>query len=117
MLKIRDNLKIYLYQFAIDMRKSINGLARIVAEDVSLKPEDGSLYVFWNKSFTKLKILFYDRNGFVLYYKSLTSKKFHILKRDTPYFELTFAQLDWLLAGLDAEIMQDFPEINYGYFY
>ena len=117
MLKIRENLKIFLSQTPVDMRKSINGLSILVLEDIKSQPRDGSLYVFWNRAMDKLKILFYDRNGFVLYYKILDKGKFCILKKiGFDSLELTIEQLDWLLAGLNLEIMQQFPEIKYRYF-
>lgn len=118
MLKIRDGLKIYLYQQAIDMRKQINGLSMLVVDKLQLNPGDGAVYIFWNNKSDRLKILFYDRNGFVLYYKVMDKNKFNIIKNHgLNYKELTAEQLDWLLAGLNIEIMQDFPEIKYRYFY
>ncbi len=118
MLKIRDGLKIYLYQLAIDIRKSINGLSALVVESLTLNPNDGSVYIFYNKAMDRFKILFYDRNGFVLYYKILDKKRFSVIKvQELLCRELTAEQLDWLLAGLDLEAMQQFPEIKYRYFF
>ena len=42
MLKIRDNLKIYLYSYPTDMRKSINGLAALVIDELELNPSNGA---------------------------------------------------------------------------
>ena len=118
MLKVRDGLKIYLYREPVDIRKSINSLSVLVVEFLKLSPNDGSVYIFYNKAIDRLKILFYDRNGFVLYYKILDKKKFNIIKtQELMYRELTAEQLDWLLAGLDLEAMQQFPEIKYRYFF
>lgn len=118
MLKVRENLKIFLSQESVDMRKSVNGLSILVLEALKLQPQDGSLYIFWNRCMNKLKILFYDRNGFVLYYKILDKGKFCILKKiGSSSLELTIEQLDWLIAGLNIEIIQKFPEIKYRYFY
>jgi len=116
MLKIRKNIKIYLYQKPIDMRKSINGLTILVNEILNLNPRNSSVYIFWNNKSDRLKILFYDRNGFVLYYKILDKKKFKIIKSNSLQ-ELTPEQLDWLLAGLDIEILMQFPEVKYTYFF
>ena len=118
MLKIREELKIYLYSYPTDMRKAINGLAALVMDELGFNPSNGAVYIFWNHKLDRVKILFYDRNGFVLYYKILTKKQFSIIRSQTSkYHELTIEQLDWLLAGLDVEILQDFPELNYSYFY
>lgn len=118
MLKLREELKIYFYTGYVDMRKSIVGLSAIVLNDLKLKPDDGSVYLFNNRNMDKLKIIFYDRNGFVLYYKVLNRKKFSAIKANgLTYQLLTTEQLDWLLAGLDLEVQMQFPEINYRYFY
>lgn len=118
MLKIRDGLKIYLYSMAVDMRKSINTLSVLVVDELEFTPNDGSVYIFRNKALDKIKILFYDRNGFVLYYKVLSKKKFSaIVAKSLKCCELSPEQLDWLMAGLDLECMQIFPEIKYRYFY
>lgn len=117
MLRIREGLKIYLCQAFIDMRRSISGLSTIVLESFKLDPKNGSVYIFYNKAMDKLKILFYDRNGFVLYYKILDKKRFSRVQADgLLYSELTAEELDWLLAGLDIECMHHFPEVKYRYF-
>ncbi len=118
MLNIREGLTLYFYNDYVDMRKSIAGLSAIVLNELQLKPDDGSVYIFNNRNRDKLKIIFYDRNGFVLYYKLLHRKKFSAIKSSgLRYQRLTAEQLDWLLAGLDLEIQVKFPEINYRYFY
>ena len=100
------------------MRKAMYSLSALVVSEIKLKPDDGSLYIFYNKALNKIKILFHDRNGFVLYYKALSRKKFGIIKsQGMQCSELTPKQLDWLLAGLDIEVAQEFPEINYSYFF
>ena len=118
MLRHRDGIKLYFYTDSVDMRKSINGLSSIVMDELKLSPNNGSVYIFCNRAKDKMKILFYDRNGFVLYYKIMDQKKFYsIIGVDKDYKEISFEQLDWLLAGLDIEIMQDFPEVKYSHFY
>ena len=118
MLKLRTGIKIYFYAEFVDMRKSIAGLSNLVFQELQLEPANGSVYVFSNKNRNKLKILFYDRNGFVMYYKIMNSKKFsRIITQGLKYKEINFQQLDWLLAGLDIEIMENFPEVKYSYFF
>ncbi len=66
MLKIRENIKIYLYTDYVDFRKAINGLASIIIDNKIDNPSSGNLVTFHNKGKDKIKILFWDRNGFVL---------------------------------------------------
>jgi transposase len=57
-------------------RKSYRGLAAIVEQELEHNPFDGGLYAFINRRRGKIKLLFWEDNGFVLYYKSLAEKKF-----------------------------------------
>ena len=71
MIKIRANLKIVLSDKPTDMRKSIDGLSVLILDNFDVKPESEYLFIFFNKAKDKIKILFWDRNGFVIYYKRL----------------------------------------------
>jgi transposase len=55
------------------------------------------LYAFTNKRRNKVKCLFWEDNGFVLYYKSLSEEKFKWLKHDDKLMTLTGQQINWLL--------------------
>ncbi|MGD8853626.1 MAG: IS66 family insertion sequence element accessory protein TnpB [Gammaproteobacteria bacterium] len=67
---------IYLYRDPVDFRKSFRGLAAIVEQELGHNPFDGGLYAFTNRRRNKIKLLFWEDNGFVLYYKSLAEEKF-----------------------------------------
>lgn len=53
------------------MRKSIDGLAGIVENELELNPLEPALFVFCNRGRDKIKILYWENNGFVLWYKRL----------------------------------------------
>ncbi|MCG7883719.1 MAG: IS66 family insertion sequence element accessory protein TnpB [Candidatus Thiodiazotropha endolucinida] len=55
----------------MDFRKSITGLSLIVEQTLGLNPFDVALYVFINRRRDKIKILLWEKNGFVLWYKRL----------------------------------------------
>ncbi|WP_221900084.1 IS66 family insertion sequence element accessory protein TnpB [Bathymodiolus platifrons methanotrophic gill symbiont] len=67
---------VYLATGVTDMRKSINGLSLIVSEQFGHDPFNGSVFVFCNRSRDKLKILYWECNGFWLYYRRLDKGKF-----------------------------------------
>ena len=71
-----DLPSIYLHRVPVDFRKAVNGLSEIVAQELSMNPFDENLYVFCNKKRDRLKILHWDRTGFVLWYKRLEKEKF-----------------------------------------
>ena len=67
---------VYLHRQFVDFRKSINGLAALVESELALSAMSGALFVFCNKGRDKLKILYWDRTGFALWYKRLEKDKF-----------------------------------------
>jgi transposase len=86
----------------MDMRKSINGLAAIVEQEMSLDPFAETLFVFCNRARDKIKILCWEKNGFILWYKRLEKQRFHWPARiDKEIVTLNGEQLNWLLDGFD----------------
>ena len=94
---------IYLHRPFVDFRKSINGLSVIVEASMELPAMSGALFIFCNKAKDKLKILYWDKTGFALWYKRLEKDKFKWPKKmDTDCIELNEQQLSWLLNGYDV---------------
>lgn len=94
------SLKVYLYSHPVDMRKQIDGLAAIVELEMQLKPFTKSLFVFTNKRKDKLKILCWEKNGFVVWYKRLEKNTFFWFKSDDCQ-SISVKELNFLLDGYD----------------
>ncbi len=94
--------QVYLVTGFTDMRKSINGLSVIVADTLELDPLSQAWFVFCNKQRNKLKILFWDTNGFWLYYRRLEQGRFQWPKcsHSLTAMAIEKRQLQWLLSGL-----------------
>lgn len=94
--------QVYLVTGVTDMRKSINGLSIIVSDTLSLDPLSQAWFVFCNKQRDKLKILFWDTNGFWLYYRRLEQGRFQWPKKEESQAAISIEQrqLQWLLSGL-----------------
>ncbi len=108
--------KIWLATEPVDLRKAIDGLSEIVIRHFG-KRLDSNLYIFYNRSRTKLKCLAHHRHGTILIYKRLEKKRFTITKSPSGLFSLTSKQLSWLLSGLDWEAMSyDTTETYEDYF-
>jgi transposase len=107
-----QTLDILLCTQATDMRKSIDGLCQIVCQDLKLNPSDCRLYVFCNRSRDKVKILYWDGNGFCLLYKRLEKGRFRL-----PRFEetasLSLSQLRWLLQGFNPDLHPQQKQISF----
>ena len=100
MLRPSNELAVYLYADPVDMRKSMNGLSIIVEQEMTLSPSMAALFVFCNRGRDKIKILCWERNGFIVWYKRLEQQRFKWPNINEP-LELTGQELNWLLDGLD----------------
>lgn len=93
--------KVFLVSGVTDMRKSIDGLSLIVSDTLGMDPFNESWFIFCNRGRDKLKILFWDTNGFWLYYRRLEKETF---KWPSPnadgIIHISRQQLNWLLSGL-----------------
>lgn len=94
---------IYLASVAIDMRKSIDGLSVLVSSEFGANPCSGSWYVFYNRGRNKIKMLYFDRNGFVLFYKRLERGRFILLDSKEQLSPISLLELQVLLAGVDIK--------------
>jgi len=118
MLTFDDEIKLFVYLEPVDMRKSINGLSAMVADNFSDSLQSGNVFLFCNKSRDKVKGLFWHHNGFLLFYKRLEKGRFKIQKSDIhDKVSITQQQLSWLLAGLDFNLMHRFNTLEYSSFY
>ena len=97
---------IYLYRDFVDFRKSYQGLGAIVEQELGRNLFSGELYVFTNRHRNKIKCLYWEDNGFVLYYKSLAEEKFKWPKDDDEVVTLTGEQMNWLLDGYDISLLK-----------
>ena len=96
---------IYLVTGRTDMRKSIDGLSLIVRDVLELNPLSQAWFIFCNRQRDKLKILFWDTNGFWLYYRRLEKGRFKWPNTSvhSPAITIDQHQLNWLLSGLEID--------------
>src|ERR1700688_3337712 len=99
MLKLRQQIQFYVSLSAIDMRKSIDSLSALVLQEFNQNPQCGHLFVFFNRCRDKVKIIFWDRNGFVLHYKRMETHRFVVSGTNGQnQIVITETQLNGLLA-------------------
>src|SRR6185369_5042735 len=71
-----SQLRVFLHRAPVDMRKQRNGLAALVKSALEQDPFDGrALFVFIGRGRNKLKILYWDRNGFAVWYKMIEGRE------------------------------------------
>lgn len=91
-----------VFQGAVDFRKAHDGLCAIIREHFTEDPFGQNLFVFFNRSRNRIKILMWDRNGYWLLYKRLEAGTFPAaLSGRTERVEISRAQLTMLLDGLE----------------
>ena len=104
---------VFLYLQPVDFRKGFLGLSAIVECELGHNPFSGNLYVFTNRHKNKIKCLFWDNTGFVLYYKSLCEEKFKWPKSENEVIKITGQQINWLLDGYDLSVMKPHKKLHY----
>lgn len=95
-------VKIFVARQPTDLRKSIDGLAFLTREVIQQDPLSGHLFVFVNKVGHRVKILFWDRTGFVIWYKRLESARIRLPAEGAATLELAASQLALLLDGIGS---------------
>jgi transposase len=101
-------VRIYLAAGSTDMRKGFDTLAALVREHLGQDPLSGSLFLFVGRDRDRLKILYWDADGFALWYKRLEEGTFRL---PTPTagsrgVELKASELAMLLEGIDLRSLK-----------
>lgn len=109
MLSLPEPVRIYVAVQPADLRRSFDGLAAHVRDWLGQDPLSGHLFVFRNKRGDRVKILFWDRDGMVLYYKRLEEG---VVRFPTPgdpqaaSVQVSAEELTLLLWGIDPSSVQ-----------
>jgi transposase len=111
------NSTIWLYQQPVDFRKQIDGLVMLVADHLKLNPVSGQLFLFRNRQANKIKLLWWDRNGFWLCYRRLEQGRLQFPAISDDAMNLTPEQFSWLLSGLDFTKHRLLAEVSATNFY
>lgn len=103
MLTLPCSVRIFIYTQPTDMRCGFNKLCMLTEHFMRQDPFSGHLFVFFNKRGDKCKILFWDRTGFVIWYKKLEEGTFEKIsgKNNLSSIEVDIAKLTWILEGID----------------
>ncbi len=100
-MNLPSQSKVYIAIGNTDMRKSINGLGQLVADDFNANIFTGDLFAFCNRRRDIIKVLFWDHNGFCIWHKRLEKDRFCWPESQQEVVNIDSQQMSWLLAGLD----------------
>jgi transposase len=97
------SVRVYLCLTVCDMRKSFDGLQALVTQAMDLDAFAGHLFVFGNRRRDRVKILYWDRDGFAVWAKRLEQGTYAmpLEESDERRREITAQELGALLSGID----------------
>jgi transposase len=103
MLSVSPGARVYLAVESVDLRRGHDGLCALVRGALALDPYDGHFFVFIGRRGDRIKVLFWDRGGFVVYYKRLARGRFQRppMTAGADRVVLDGTQLAMLLGGFD----------------
>lgn len=103
MLSVPPGVGIFLFVPPADLRKSYDGLAGLAQEHLKKNVLDGGLFVFFNRRRDRVKILYWDLDGFALWAKRLEIGSFQLPDVDASAREavLSATDLSLILRGID----------------
>jgi transposase len=99
-----DGVRVYLHREPVDMRLQRTGLAMLAQEVIREDPFSNAIFAFIGRRYDRIKLLAWEKNGFVLWYKVIESRDKFVWPRDfdDDVVTLTVEQLNWLLDGYDV---------------
>lgn len=97
MLTVSGGTRFYVCERATDMRRSFEGLSYLVKDVLREDPLSGHCFVFFNRTRDKVKVLYFDRTGFAIWYKELQRGTF----TQPDKKEITQTELMCILEGIE----------------
>ena len=105
MFNLKEDSRIVMAQHPTDMRMGVNGMCGQVRK-VGLEPANGDVYIFVGKSRTTMKLLHWERGGYVMYYKRLEQGRFHpriFLRQGIGFRSMRWDELVLLMEGISPK--------------
>ncbi len=103
MISFSSSQRFFLYRGHTDMRRSFAGLSGIVTNELQKPLTTGDVFIFINKPRNSIKLLVWDRNGFVIYYKRLEEGTFEIPAGDEKSIAIKWEELVMMLEGISLK--------------
>jgi transposase len=102
-LSLPGTVRVFVAVAAADLRKGFDGLAQLTRDAIDQDPLSGHLFVFANRRRDRVKILYWDRDGFAIWMKRLEKGPFRWPAPQAKSLEWTGAELAAVLGGIDLK--------------
>lgn len=113
-MRPNQSVRVHLCRDPVDFRKAINGLSILVSEELELDPFSAHVFGFCNRRRDQVKLLVWERNGFVLWQKRLEKDRFPWPRDEAEKtLAVTGRELNWLLDGIDVFRLRPHGELSY----
>jgi transposase len=115
MLSVPAAVKIFLYNDVADLRRGYDGLAAIVQESMGEDPLSGSLFLFLNRRCNRIKLLYWDRDGYAIWMKRLERGSFELPRArdpDSVSLKITASELSLILEGIELRSVRRRPRFQ-----
>lgn len=103
MITLPAAVRVYLYTAPCDMRRGFDSLKMLAEHVVGVDPLAGHLFVFCSRRADRLKILYWDRDGWALWAKRLERGTYAFPFEPSGRQQITAGELSVLLEGIDLE--------------
>ena len=103
MLTLVPTIRIHLALAPADMRKSVDGLSVLVASELGEEPLSGHLFLFRNRRGDRMKALWWDRNGYAVWYKRLEKGRFSFPQPSRGRITISPEAFQLLVGGLSLD--------------
>lgn len=105
MFSLGDSEVYYLSRTATDMRKGFDALCGEVRRGMGRDPLSGEVFIFYNANRTRLKLLHWERGGFVIYHKRLEQGILTLSRFDSRQggYRVTWRELVLMVEGVELE--------------
>lgn len=115
MFNLNNHQNYYLYAKSCDMRKGAGGLSGLVRNALVKDPLSGDAFIFINKRRNRMKLLIWDRTGFVVWYKLLERGTFQIPtpKKGANSLPISWSELMLIVEGIRLESVERRKRFNY----
>jgi transposase len=99
MLSITSAIRVFVYREVCDMRCSFEKLSGLTRNQIGQDPTSGHMFVFMNRTRKMIKVLYFDRTGYCIWYKKLESGTFSLPKSS----EIDYRSFSCILEGIEEE--------------
>ncbi len=109
MIGLPGTVRVLVAVSPADLRKGYDGLAQIARDAIKEDPLSGHLFVFSNRNRNRIKILYWDRDGFAIWMKRLEKGTYRWPSPTADRVEWTTAELAAVLGGIDLKATRKRP--------